>query len=481
MQAGIIVFIVVVAIIFYLVTNFYMYIIAGALLLFLLIFISRKKEFIYKKKTDLEAEVLEVEERMKELNRTIREVSTREKVASDIKSLVKLLEKKEITLAGQEKRLKFLKEELSELEKTDFIKYSGSYVGDEYDFDNSNLYKEELKKLKEEQKEMIKKDNIIIGIAVRFFDKKSVKDLSKLVVRGFNGECDSVYSNVKHSNLKSSEDKILKIYTVINRLCQSSNFKISPQFLELKIRELLLIQGYKEAKNKEIEDQKIIREQIMEEEKTRREYEKKIKETETEERRYQKALEQAQKEYDNIMGTKSEEERLKYDKRISELEKQLEESQQLKERAISQAQLTKAGYVYIISNIGSFGENVYKIGMTRRLEPLDRVKELGNASVPFPFDVHAMIYSENAPNLERKLHKEFNEKSLNLVNFRKEFFKVNLDEVEKFVLKNHGEFKLIKFSEAEQFRKTLEMRENHKIPKYSIENEFIDIEELSIN
>ncbi|MES1524119.1 GIY-YIG nuclease family protein, partial [Vibrio cholerae] len=89
----------------------------------------------------------------------------------------------------------------------------------------------------------------------------------------------------------------------------------------------------------------------------------------------------------------------------------------------------KAGHVYVISNIGSFGDNVYKIGMTRRLEPMERVKELGDASVPFSFDVHAMIYSENAPALENELHKKFDFQRLNLINTRKEFFAVTLDEI----------------------------------------------------
>ena len=93
----------------------------------------------------------------------------------------------------------------------------------------------------------------------------------------------------------------------------------------------------------------------------------------------------------------------------------------------------KAGYVYIISNIGSFGENVYKIGMTRRLEPMERIKELGGASVPFTFDVHAMVFTEDAPKLESKLHEIFRDKEVNKVNHRKEFFKVDLSEIERVI------------------------------------------------
>jgi hypothetical protein len=137
------------------------------------------------------------------------------------------------------------------------------------------------------------------------------------------------------------------------------------------------------------------------------------------------------------------------------LEQSLKNANEAKERAISRAQQTKSGHVYIISNLGSFGENVYKIGMTRRLEPLDRVKELGSASVPFTFDLHAMIYSENAPELESLLHKEFDDRRINKVNNRKEYFKVSLDEIEQVVKnKYEKEVDFIKVIEAQQFRET---------------------------
>lgn len=157
----------------------------------------------------------------------------------------------------------------------------------------------------------------------------------------------------------------------------------------------------------------------------------------------------------------------------------METIKNIKERAISQAQLTKSGYVYIISNIGSFGENIYKIGMTRRLEPEDRVRELSGASVPFPFDIHAMIYTENAPALENLLHKNFNNKRVNLINQRREFFNVSLDEIEEFIFKNYGEFKLTKLAQAEQYRQSLTLKSEHIIPSYDENLEINDeIEEI---
>ena len=119
----------------------------------------------------------------------------------------------------------------------------------------------------------------------------------------------------------------------------------------------------------------------------------------------------------------------------------------------------RAGYVYIISNIGSFGENVYKIGMTRRLDPTERVSELGDASVPFNFDIHAMIFSDDAPALEAALHRAFEDKKLNMVNTRREFFNVSLEEIKEVVKKNFD--KTVEFTEvpdAEQYRVSQKMR-----------------------
>ena len=128
---------------------------------------------------------------------------------------------------------------------------------------------------------------------------------------------------------------------------------------------------------------------------------------------------------------------------------------------MSRAQLTKSGHVYIVSNLGSFGEGIYKIGMTRRLEPLDRVKELGDASVPFPFDVHAMIYSQNAPSLESALHRAFDERRVNLVNTRKEYFRVELDEIVTVVDQSKdddvAEVTFTLAAEAEEYRRTLSL------------------------
>lgn len=189
------------------------------------------------------------------------------------------------------------------------------------------------------------------------------------------------------------EERILKAFEAINQLGTVMQVSITPTYLDLKLDELRLTHEYEEKRYQEQEEQRRIREQMREEERARREIEKAREEAEREEARFQKALEKARAEAARATG----EQLQKLNDQIHSLEARLEEAQQQKERAISRAQLTKSGYVYIISNVGSFGQDVYKVGMTRRLDPMDRVYELSDASVPSPFDVHAMIYSENAP------------------------------------------------------------------------------------
>jgi hypothetical protein len=203
---------------------------------------------------------------------------------------------------------------------------------------------------------------------------------------------------------------------------------------------------------------------MREEEKAQKELERAQKEAEDEEARFKKALDKARKE----LGSASQNELYELNNQISSLERKLLEAQERKERAISMAQMTKVGHIYVISNIGSFGEDVVKIGMTRRLDPLDRVRELGDASVPFRFDIHAIIYSENAPQLENELHKKFNDRRLNRINNRKEFFKASLEEIEVFVKEHAGaEIEFTKVAEAREYRETLIVNNTYLTDKSS--------------
>ena len=193
---------------------------------------------------------------------------------------------------------------------------------------------------------------------------------------------------------------------------------------------------------------------MREEAKALKELEKAKEKVEKEEKHFEQAIEKLKKQ----MEETADDQQSKLIEKLKELEMKLEETKKNKEDVLYRVQNTRAGYVYIISNIGSFGENVFKIGMTRRLEPMDRVKELGDASVPFTFDVHGMIFSEDAPTLENALHKAFTERRLNKVNERKEFFRVDLKEIENVVKKNHNKTVLFtKLAEAEEYRKSVQL------------------------
>ena len=325
-----------------------------------------------------------------------------------------------------------------------------------FNFDDSEQYKAEIIAIREEQKQIIKNGEAVIGGELISWNgshskgQAMVKRQKQLMLRAFNGECDSFISDVEWNNVLKMEERIDKSFNAINKVYHEQGVHISHLYMTSKKKELQLAFEYKDKKHKEREEQRAIREQMREEEKARREIETAIEKAQKEEETYQKALSKAREEILHLEGEKQE----KMQQRITELEARIAEAEQNKERALSMAQQTKRGHVYVISNIGSFGKNVYKIGMTRRLDPIDRVRELGDASVPFPFDVHAMIFSENAPALEAELHKQFENKRVNKVNPKKEFFNVSLSEIEEVVHKNNATIEFTEVAEARDFRES---------------------------
>lgn len=330
-----------------------------------------------------------------------------------------------------------------------------------FSFDTSDEFRNQIAEVRQQQKQLIAEaaaveggDNISCDGSLSE-GQAIVRKEKKLMLRAFNGESNELIASAEWNNVRKIEERIRNSREVINNLVARMGIYITKKYLDLKIKELYLIYEYKLKRHEEKEEQRRIREQIREEEKARKEYETARLKAEKEEAAYQKALEKARAELEGANAEKVD----KLSDKIRQLEEQLEEAQTNKERAISMDQQTKKGHVYIISNIGSFGEHVYKIGLTRRLDPLDRVRELGDASVPFPFDVHAMIFSDDAPQLETELHRTFNKKRLNLVNSRKEFFNVSLSEIADVVRANHGEIEFTSLAEAEQYRETVALRQ----------------------
>ncbi len=341
-----------------------------------------------------------------------------------------------------------------------------------YDYKSSEEFKQKLDTLREKQKEIIKNEKATIlptGLTLGGSEsegKKMALQYSKIMLRAFNGECDSAIAKVSWNNMSNMEARIEKAYEAINKLGSKLGISIAQNYFDIKLEELRLEFELEEKVYQEKEEQRKIREQMREEEKVLKEIEKAQKDAEAEEVRYQKALEKAKSEVEKAKGAELD----KLNEKIKQLEVSLEKAHEQKERAISQAQLTKSGHVYIISNIGSFGEHVYKIGMTRRLEPLDRVKELGDASVPFDFDVHGMIYSDNAPGLENTLHRHLESKRLNLVNSRAEFFQTTIEEIELIIEEFKLTVTLTKLAEAREYRETVALRQAKTLKDQSREN-----------
>lgn len=339
-----------------------------------------------------------------------------------------------------------------------------------FKYDTPDSYKKKIEEVTNLQKEMIKSKQAVISTTdwvvngSKAEGKKLTNQSIRLVSRAFNNEVNVIIKNVSWRNFDASLARIEKAFFDINKFSKSNNIHISVKYLNLKIEEMELVYEYQLKIQEQKEELAEAKRLIREEEKLQSDRLKAQKEEE----KYAALLKKAQQ--DLIKSTGKELDAL--NEKISQLSMQLEEAHQANERAISMAQQTKSGFVYIISNIGSFGENVYKIGMTRRLEPLDRVKELSGASVPFVFDTHAMIYSKDAPGLEAKLHNRFSERRVNLANFRKEYFNVSLEEIEQEVSELGIECEFFRVPEAEEYRKTKILKKEAEEKREEVEAAF---------
>lgn len=297
------------------------------------------------------------------------------------------------------------------------------------------------------------KDYIKRKLAINYYGdsdtKRTIDSQSKQILRSFNTECDSLYLNVNSKNYEAYHKKISNAFGTLNRLYAIDSVEITRAYLKLKLEKLSLIHAKILKIEQEKEVQREIKAQMREEERVRREIENEKKKLEKEEKQFNNEVNLLLKRLEKAQNTVEAE---IYAEKIRSLELKISELEKDKKNVLNRETNTRAGYVYIISNIGSFGENIYKIGMTRRLEPTERIKELGDASVPFEFDIHAMIFSDDAPKLEKTLHNHFRDRELNKVNHRKEFFNVHIDEIEKLVIQEYNNtVDFIKIPVADQY------------------------------
>ena len=351
-----------------------------------------------------------------------------------------------------------LQAQLSALDEEANLQEFGFYKP-HYDFADSPKYQERLDRVRDRQKQMLKNKEAAVCRTEwtvngsKSEGKKQTGRLLRLMLRAFNGEADAAIAKVRYNNIHVMEARIEKAWETINSLAEVQQCVIVSDYRDVKLAELRLSHEYEEKLAAEKEEQRRIKEQMREEEIAAREIERAKVEAEREERRFADALEKARAQVEVAEGAKRDALLLK----MTELEQQLAAAHAKAERAISRAQQTRSGHVYVISNVGSFGEHVYKIGMTRRLEPLDRIRELGDASVPFQFDIHAIIYADDAPALEARLHAVFERHRVNRVNERKEFFKLPIEQIAAVVLEHKADIAFTLAAEAAEYRKTLAM------------------------
>lgn len=339
-------------------------------------------------------------------------------------------------------------------------------------YKNKDIVREvEHNNLKEELRQIIEQNRIkskdILGKAVDFaFDFENIfreqhqsaqEEIQRVLDDTYRYKRKTLLNAVTLKNFEKRLEDIRREKEIYQTLIAKYDFfqlrdrsdwkEVEKEFRD-KVLELQAAQDERDAQN-EIKRQ-MREERQRAEELERQQQEAEAKEQELEARR--KAVEEALLAADEEHRQELEETRLQLEQEIEDVHKQYE-------RAKSMAQMTKQGHVYVISNIGSFGENVYKIGMTRRLEPLDRVSELSGASVPFEFDVHAMISCDDAPALEYALHNKLSSERMNKVNLRKEFFKTDLSKIIQCVEEHHGKVEYVADPAALQYYRTLEIGE----------------------
>lgn len=346
-----------------------------------------------------------------------------------------------------------------------------------FTFQTTEEYKAKIEVLRHQQREVVR-DGRAAQCSIAWTvnnskteGKRMIRLHSKLLLRAFNGECEGAIANVSWNNAERMEQRLRKAFADINKLGDVEQIRITDTYLMLKIEELRMTQEFEQKRYEEREEQRRIRQQIRDEELAQKEIEKTVAESQSEEEKYSAAIAKARDEATQAMGARLE----KLTEQISKFEAKLDEARKKKERAIARAQLTKSGFVYVISNIGSFGDRVFKIGMTRRLEPMERIYELSGAAVPFPFDLHAMLYSDDAPALEHELHRLFEGRRLNRVNARREFFQdVGLEEIEGFVRGRGLSAQFLQIPEAREYRQTIALREQTQKRLPESEKQFPD-------
>lgn len=401
--------------------------------------INSRNEFPMIDKEEAKRLISEAEQSAKEIIKNAKDEN--KKIQSDSDKLMSEMSEMNIALA----------------EKADDILFEQTTVDFTGEITSSEI-KSELSIIQLEEKEMIKNSSAVL---ITSSEKKTIANKqAKQLLRAFNAEADYYTSNITMKNVDTFRNRLAKSFENLNKLFEVDGVELTQVYLKSKLKQLDVIFKYKKQIEIEKELLKAQKEEIREQQKVEKEIQDAKRKIEKEEQQFNNEMSKLLK---YLNGANNDVEQQIYADKIKELEEKIKILQKDKEDVLHRESNTRAGYVYIISNIGSFGENIYKIGMTRRLEPMDRIAELSSASVPFPFDVHALIFSDDAPSLENTLHNYFRKQEVNKVNNRKEFFRVNLDEIKEVVHKEHNN--TVRFTDlavAEQYYESLKF-ENQEI------------------
>lgn len=421
-----------------------------------------------------------IHQRQVELSSLNTEISKKDSYIEEIANLKDKIENLEKGLVSRKKKLSNIKELYKAMENS-IDKYFNNYAAENtYCINPSDMKlseelaptvllklhymdSKELRKLYNENNKLV---NEVLGKYEKRYTTKSNAAIYKLVVIALRAELQNILYNLKYERLeKGIEDvknltqKYLNIAADGNQSIAGTLVKFIGEIEYLFINAIKIEYEYYVKKQQEKEEQIALREQMKQEAEEKRLLEEQKKQIEREESKYKTEIEKL----NEIILNNDDEEKIKeLENKIKEIQANLDKVEEKKDEIVN-LQNGKAGYVYVISNLGSFGENVFKIGMTRRLEPQDRINELGNASVPFPFDIHSFIFSEDAVLLEKNIHNILDNSRLNKVNLRKEFFKIDIDELEKIVYSIDSSAEFNKTILAEEYNQSLEMIKNNDL------------------
>lgn len=401
---------------------------------------------------------VELEERRAALETEVQELASRverertEAVASIKRATADAQRRSERTIAELSSRTTELEERVSELsnevvvtEEISILQEVGVYEY-RHPLTDAVAYQAELKRLKDSIKVMALKDGgavlantnwTVNGSAPK--GRAMVRDYSKLVLRAYNAEADNLVRGLKPYKLESAIDRLTKIAATISKLGKTMDIRISDEYHRLRVRELELTADYLEKRAEEKERERVEKERLREERKVQEELARERARLEKEHQHYLNVLRRYEEQ-----GAQEAIERTRAS--LGTIKKAIED---VDYRVAN----VRAGYVYVISNLGAFGEGMIKIGLTRRLDPTERVRELGDASVPFKYDTHALVFSADAVGLESEMHARLADRRVNRVNKRREFFYATPGEVKAILLELAGDLlEYTEIAEAVEYR-----------------------------